>query len=60
MIKRDLLFFSLFKVHVLMAKDLMIIDPDDELVLATVCEFYDYGVNFEKEVSILKSITSIN
>ena len=39
-----------------MAKDLMIIDPDDELVLATVCEFYDYGVNFEKEVSILKKI----
>ena len=34
----------------------MIIDPDDELVLATVCEFYDYGVNFEKEVSILKKI----
>ena len=42
-----------------MAKDLMIIDPDDELVLATVCEFYDYGVNFEKEVSILKSTTNI-
>ena len=37
----------------------MIIDPDDELVLATVCEFYDYGVNFEKEVSILKSVTNI-
>ena len=33
-----------------MVKDLMLIDADDELVLSTVCEFYDYGVNFEKEV----------
>ncbi len=33
-------------VHVLFAKDLMFVDPDDNMALATVCEFYSNDVNF--------------
>ncbi len=33
-------------VHVLFAKDLMFIDPDDNMPLAMVCEFYNNDVNF--------------
>lgn len=33
-------------VHVMFAKDLMFIDPDDNMALAMVCEFYNNDVNF--------------
>ena len=33
-------------VHILFAKDLMFIDPDDNMPLAMVCEFYNNDVNF--------------
>ena len=39
-------------VHVLFAKDLMFIDPDDNMPLAMVCEFYSNEVNFVYSVSI--------
>merc|ERR1712173_68083 len=32
-------------IHVLFAKDLMFIDPDDNMPLAMVCEFYNNDVN---------------
>ena len=38
-------------VHVLFAKDLMFIDPDDNMPLAMVCEFYSNDVNFVFQVS---------
>ena len=40
-------------VHVLFAKDLMFIDPDDNMPLAMVCEFYDNDVNFVFHVSFI-------
>ena len=40
-------------VHVLFAKDLMFIDPDDNMPLAMVCQFYDNDVNFVFHVSTL-------
>ncbi len=33
-------------VHVLFAKDLMFVDPDDKMPLTTVCQFYRNNVNF--------------
>ncbi len=33
-------------VHILFAKDLMFIDPDDNMPLTTVCDFYHNEVNF--------------
>ena len=33
-------------VHILFAKDLMFIDPDDKMPIAMVCEFYQNEVNF--------------
>merc|ERR1719510_2155253 len=33
-------------LHILFAKDLMFIDPDDNMPLAMVCEFYNNEVNF--------------
>ncbi len=33
-------------VHVLFAKDLMFVDPDDRMPLTTVCQFYRNNVNF--------------
>ena len=39
-------------VHILFAKDLMFIDPDDNMPLAMVCEFYQNDVNFVFHVSI--------
>ncbi len=33
-------------VHILFAKDLMFIDPDDNMPLTSVCEFYNNDVNF--------------
>lgn len=38
-------------VHVLFAKDLMFIDPDDKMPLAMVLEFYNNDVNFVFHVS---------
>ena len=38
-------------VHVLFAKDLMFIDPDDNMPLAMVCEFYNNDVNLVFHVS---------
>ena len=32
-------------LHILFAKDLMFIDPDDNMPLAMVCEFYNNEVN---------------
>lgn len=39
-------------VHVLFAKDLMFIDPDDNMPLAMVCEFYNNDVNFVFQVRL--------
>ena len=33
-------------IYVLFAKDLMFIDPDDNMPLAMVCEYYKNEVNF--------------
>jgi len=33
-------------VHIMFAKDLMFVDPDDRMPLSTVCEFYQNDVNF--------------
>lgn len=38
-------------VHVLFAKDLMFIDPDDNMQLAMICEFYNNDVNLVFHVS---------
>ena len=39
--------------HVLLAKDLMFVDPDDNMPLTTVCEFYQNTVLPVPDVSIL-------
>ena len=39
-------------IHVLFAKDLMFIDPDDNMPLSMVCQFYDNDVNQVFEVSL--------
>ena len=47
-------------VHVLFAKDLMFIDPDDNMPLAMVCEFYSNEVNFVYSVSIYLGVLTCN
>ena len=39
-------------IHVLFAKDLMFIDPDDNMPLSMVCEFYQNDVTHVFDVSI--------
>ena len=38
-------------LHILFAKDLMFIDPDDNMPLAMVCEFYNNEVKFETSIT---------
>ena len=38
-------------LHILFAKDLMFIDPDDNMPLAMVCEFYNNEVKLERSTS---------
>ena len=39
-------------VHILFAKDLMFIDPDDNMSLSMICDFYQNDVNFVFHVSM--------
>ena len=38
-------------LHILFAKDLMFIDPDDNMPLAMVCEFYNNEVRIKSRMS---------
>ena len=40
-------------VHILYARDLMFIDPDDNMPLKMICEFYSNDRNFVYSVSFL-------
>ena len=44
-------------LHILFAKDLMFIDPDDNMPLAMVCEFYNNEVKIVDKPNFLHTIS---